>query len=314
MPDSLPACTRPTMYFIGVSTAQSSIMKLFPAWSEVLGLDAELRGYDAPLRAEDEIYRRVVDHILADDLARGALVTTHKIDLLNACRDRFDRLDAFAELCGEVSCISKENASLVGHAKDPITSTLAWRAFVPEGWFAGDAEVLCLGAGGAAVAISVALASLDDPADRPATMHVVNVPEAGFKHLEQVHGRVDTDIEFRYHAHAEPRANDALLAELPPGSVVINATGMGKDRPGSPLTDRARFPERGIVWELNYRGELEFLHQARRQRDARSLTVEDGWTYFLHGWTQVIAEVFDIDLTDEQFAALADAASELRPS
>ena len=314
MPEPLPACTRPTLYFIGVSTSQSSIMKVFPAWAEVLGLDAEIRGYDAPLQAEPAMYRRIVDHIRADDLARGALVTTHKISLLNACRDRFDRLDEFAGLCGEVSCISKGAGGLLGHAKDPITSALAWRDFVPKDHFSGGAEALCLGAGGAAVAISVALATLEVPADRPARMRFVNVPEAGFAHLEQVHARVDTDIDFRYHVHASPQQNDALLAELPPGSVVINATGMGKDRPGSPLTDDARFPREGIVWELNYRGELDFLRQARRQAEARSLVIEDGWTYFLHGWTQVIAEVFDIDLTDERFAALDAAASDLRPS
>ena len=29
---------------------------------------------------------------------------------------------------------------------------------------------------------------------------------------------------------------------------------------------------------------------------ARHLQIEDGWTYFIHGWTQVIAEVFHIDI------------------
>jgi hypothetical protein len=28
----------------------------------------------------------------------------------------------------------------------------------------------------------------------------------------------------------------------------------------------------------------------------RRLTVEDGWIYFLHGWTRVIAEVFDVNI------------------
>ena len=26
------------------------------------------------------------------------------------------------------------------------------------------------------------------------------------------------------------------------------------------------------------------------------MQVEDGWTYFIYGWTRVIAEVFDIDI------------------
>jgi hypothetical protein len=26
------------------------------------------------------------------------------------------------------------------------------------------------------------------------------------------------------------------------------------------------------------------------------LTIEDGWVYFIHGWTRVIAEVFHLDI------------------
>lgn len=54
--------------------------------------------------------------------------------------------------------------------------------------------------------------------------------------------------------------------------------------------------ERGVVWDLNYRGDLLFLDQARRQAAARQLQIEDGWTYFIYGWTRVIAEVFHVDI------------------
>jgi len=87
-----------------------------------------------------------------------------------------------------------------------------------------------------------------------------------------------------------------VLAGLKPGSLVINATGLGKDAPGSPLTYDGVFPDGGIVWELNYRGDLVFLDQAQAQRQAKRLQIEDGWSYFIHGWTQVIAEVFDVEI------------------
>ena len=32
------------------------------------------------------------------------------------------------------------------------------------------------------------------------------------------------------------------------------------------------------------------------------LQIENGWTYFIHGWTQVIAEVFHVDITGERLA------------
>ena len=102
------------------------------------------------------------------------------------------------------------------------------------------------------------------------------------------------------------------MSGLAPGSLVINATGMGKDTPGSPVTDDGRFPERGVVWELNYRGELDFLHQARAQEEVRELQVHDGWPYFIYGWTAVIEEVFDIRFTPSDIAELTEIANEVR--
>jgi shikimate dehydrogenase len=49
------------------------------------------------------------------------------------------------------------------------------------------------------------------------------------------------------------------------------------------------FPMKSVVREFNYCGELDFLHQALKQRESRKLKVEDGWFYFVHGWTQVVA-------------------------
>ena len=73
-----------------------------------------------------------------------------------------------------------------------------------------------------------------------------------------------------------PKRNDEILFGLPPGSVVINATGMGKDTPGSPLTGDALFPPNGVIWELNYRCELGFMRRSETQQAARNLTIADG--------------------------------------
>jgi shikimate 5-dehydrogenase len=309
-----PPCTRPTLYFVGVTTTRSSIMQVFPRWAGVLGIEADIRGYDAVPNAPAEAYRTIVRHLREDPLAMGALVTTHKINLLEASRDLIDELDPHALTTGEISCLSKRDGRLIGHAKDPITSAASWRAFVPRDHWDGGGEVLCLGAGGSAVAISVSVSAFERPGDRPGTIHFVNRSAPRLDHLRAVNDTLDTDIAFTYRVNADPRVNDAIMAALPPGSMVINATGMGKDSPGSPLTDDGVFPERGLAWELNYRGDLVFLEQARRQQAARSLTVEDGWIYFLHGWSAVVAEVFDLELTDELFAELDRAASSLRPS
>jgi shikimate 5-dehydrogenase len=123
---------------------------------------------------------------------------------------------------------------------------------------------------------------------------------------------METDIQFEYLSTSDPKVNDRIMEGLPPHSMVINATGMGKDTPGSPISWDGRFPLNGVAWEFNYRGELDFLHQALAQQELRSLSVEDGWVYFLHGWTQVVAQVLHIKLDELLFAELARAAEIVR--
>ena len=132
----------------------------------------------------------------------------------------------------------------------------------------------------------------------------------GNRHRE-IHEELNSGIPCEYVLAPQAADNDAVMARLSPGALVINATGLGKDAPGSPLTFAGQFPEKGIVWELNYRGDLIFLDQARAQEQARQLQIEDGWTYFIHGWTQVIAEVFDVEIptSGPQFDEIAAIAA-----
>ncbi len=111
------------MYFIGVTTGKSSIMRVFPEWMKVLGrTDVVIEGMDLKIHADPEDYRAAVAQIKYDPNSLGALVTTHKIDLYNAARDMFEYLDPFARICGEVSSISKLGGRLKGHAKDPFSA------------------------------------------------------------------------------------------------------------------------------------------------------------------------------------------------
>jgi shikimate dehydrogenase len=306
--------TVPTFYFIGVTTTKSSIMKVFPLWAKELGRpDVVIEGVDLKPHAETEAYRHSVAQIKYDPLSLGALVTTHKIDLLDAARDMFDYLDPYARICGEVSSISKRDRALEGHAKDPITSGLSLDAVLGDDYFARTGgEILCFGAGGSAVAIALHLTNKNNPGDRPRRFVVVNRSTPRLESLREMVKGLDTDIVFEYIHNQDPQRNDEIMADMPEGSVVINATGMGKDRPGSPVTDAGLFPLGSIAWELNYRGELDFMHQALAQRETRNVTVEDGWLYFLHGWTQVIAQVLHIDINTELFDRLATVAETVR--
>ena len=294
--------TEPTMYFIGVTTGQSSIMRIFPIWAKALGVQGCLKGIDIAIHAPAEDYRAAVEFIRSDPLSLGALVTTHKIDLLNACRDLFDELDPYAQQFGEISSISKRDGKLWGHAKDPISVGLALDSFLPaEHWQKyPEAQACVLGAGGSALAVCAYLAHEKHGDAVPARIQMDN--RSVGRLAEAVHLLGNSRVQMSFNLCPIPEWNDRIVEALPEGSLVINATGMGKDRPGSPLTDRCRFPMNGVIWEFNYRGSLEFMHQAEAQREERGLQIENGWTYFIHGWTQVIAEVFHIDITGERLS------------
>lgn len=304
----------PTFYFIGVTTGKSSIIKVFPLWVRELGrAEVVIQGVDLKLHDEREAYRQAVAQIKYDPLSLGGLVTTHKIDLFEAARDMFDYLDPYAQICGEVSSISKRDAALEGHAKDPISSGLSLDALLGADYFGHTGgQVLCFGAGGSTLAIALHLMNKPDPKDRPERFVVVNRSPGRLQRMQEMVGGLDTDISFEYIHNQDPQRNDEIMGDLPAGSIVINATGMGKDRPGSPITGAGLFPHNGIAWELNYRGELDFMHQALAQRETRNVTVEDGWLYFLHGWTQVIAQVLHVSLDNPLFERLAHIAAQVR--
>ena len=140
----------------------------------------------------------------------------------------------------------------------------------------------------------------------------MNRSQGRLDHAREMIEKLGTDINVNYVQNSEPSVNDQLMSELPSGSIVINATGMGKDTPGSPITWDGVFPLNGVAWEFNYRGELDFLHQALAQEESRNLTVEDGWLYFIHGWTQVIAEVLHFELNPALLQKLKETAEKVR--
>lgn len=306
----------PTMYFIGVTTTHSSIMRVFPEWAAFLGIgNCQIKGMDLKIHDTPEAYRNAVRFIKSDPLSLGALVTTHKLDLLKACRDIFDDLDDLAQVMGEISSISKVGPRLLGHAKDPITSGLALEAFLPKNhWRDGGGDVFIIGAGGSAIALSWYLMQERLGANRPSKIHVSDPAPTRLDEMRHVHTQIPSPVPAQYHHCVRAEDNDAVAAALPPGSLIVNATGLGKDAPGSPLTDNAVFPAQGIAWDFNYRGDLVFLDQARAQQAGRGLQVEDGWIYFIHGWTRVIAEVFHLDIptTGERFNELSRIAAQAR--
>lgn len=304
------------MYFIGVTTAQSSSMRIFPRWAELLGLgDAQLVGIDLVPHDEPARYRQVVEFIKNQPLALGALVTTHKLDLFAACANLLDEVEPVAAQLGEVSSLFKRDGRLCASASDPFTSGDSLNAFLAtDHWKSNGAEVCILGAGGSSLALSWHLLTQVPAGERPARIVVANRSTERLASMRAFHEGLAATTPVEYQHCPEAKDNDAVVHALAPCSLVANATGLGKDRPGSPLSDAVRFPMGGFAWDFNYRGDLRFLDQARSQREASGLHIEDGWRYFLYGWTRVIGEVFDrrIPKSGDLFEQLSAIAAESR--
>ena len=316
MTNEYKIAAKKTMYFIGVTTGKSSIMKVFPAWAEALDFDAVIRGFDFSPNDDPRHYREAVQFIKNDPNSMGALVTTHKLNLFKACRDLFEGIGPYTKILDEVSSISKSGDKLWGHAKDPITAGLSLEAIVDEGyWKRTGAELMLLGAGGSALALTLFLHNkMQEYGDVPSKIIVNNRSEKRLDEMKAVHRKISLKIPVEYNLAPAPDDNDARVKKLAAGSMIVNATGLGKDRSGSPLTDAVEFPAQGIVWEFNYRGNLIFLDQANTQKEKKNLKIEDGWIYFIHGWTRVIAEVFHIDIPTRgpMFDRLSGIAENMR--
>lgn len=99
------------------------------------------------------------------------------------------------------------------------------------------------------------------------------------------------------------------LRDAPAGSLIANATGLGKLSPGSPLSGAEAFPHDVLAWDFNYRGPLIFLRQA----EEAGLRTEDGWDYFVAGWAAALAAIGDVDLTEDVLLAMHAVSANLRP-
>lgn len=281
------------MYFLGVTTGHSSIHRIFPKWAELAGIEgAALIGIDIPVDAGPDRYRWAVETIIDDPNSAGGLVTTHKVNVFRYARELFTGFDADAEWLGEVNCIVRRPGRLEGLATDTLTAGLALSEILGGELFRGS--VLVLGAGGAAVALAVNLYHHHAPRE-------VILTDISAARLEQVRGLTPARCELV----AGAADSDRLLAAMPAESLIVNATGMGKDRPGCPVTAAAHFPEGAVAWDFNYRGELVFLDIAR----TCGVRAVDGWRYFLHGWSQVMCRVFGFELTRELFDRMVSAAA-----
>ncbi|HEY7431002.1 MAG TPA: hypothetical protein VH641_09740 [Streptosporangiaceae bacterium] len=285
--------------FVGVATASSLIHRAMPAWQPLLPTPCTVRGVDIQPGAGRAVFAALLDRIRDDESVAGAVVTSHKISLYQAGLLRFDWLDPLAVACEEVNSIRRTPAGLRGWARDPVSVGRV----VDEIWPGGTGQVICLGAGGTARALARHL-GMARPGVR---FDCADTDAAAVQRLTGLAGWPVT-------GYTGSGPWDHLVGTAPPGSLIVNATGLGKDRPGSPTTGQVRFPEGSTVWDLNYRGDLAFLRQAQRQAAPSGLRVHDGWQLFCHGWAAALTVILGMPEDGGLGGRFAAAARPLRPA
>jgi shikimate 5-dehydrogenase len=281
----------PEIRFIGVSTGGSLIHRAFPRWAAVLGLNATVRGVDLPRGSGPMEFRAAVRAIRDDRDCLGAVVTSWKSALFAAAAADFDALDSRALQCREINAVRHADGQLTGSARDPVSVGRVVDLIWPD----READLLCLGSGGTAIALA---RHLRERGQR-GRMTFLDRDQDHAEHFTAVTG---------VPAEAHQGPYDAWVRELPPGGLVVNATGSGKDGDAEPVTSQVVYPRDSVFWDLNYRGDLRTLAVARSQRVARGVVAHDGLSLFCHGWAAALTAVLglpeDPGLADAFAAAL----------
>lgn len=293
-----------TVWFLGVSTAGSLIHEAMPRWGDVLGRPLAVRGVDLALRASPRDYRLFCADLAASD-AVGAVITSHKAEMYGSASPQFGQVDATADLTGEINAIRRSGAALLGWARDPVSVGRVVDRIWPE----SGRELVCLGAGGTAIALVTHVAW------RPARPAMVTVCEIVDKQLERMRAflrRLRSDVPIQLVLGQPDTDWNESIGRASRGALVVNATGLGKDVTGAPISDQARFPSDGVIWDLNYRGDLQFLAIARHRQRVDRLGIHDGWRLFCHGWAAALTPILDLPDEPDLADRFADAISDLR--
>jgi shikimate 5-dehydrogenase len=300
------ADSRQAVWFLGVSTGASVIHRALPRWGALVGRPLRCRGVDLPLHAGPDDYMGFCDRLVAAPDAVGAVVTTHKAALYRATRARFARLDPLADETGEINAIRSNRSGLRGWARDPVSVGRVTDVI----WPGPGGDVICLGGGGTAIAL------LSHLAQRPARPASITMCETSHRQLRELHRFVKalgSDIPVRVRQGQPGQTWDAEVSNAKARALIVNATGMGKDRPGAPVSDQVRFPEQAVIWELNYRGDLRFRHLAHAQAETYGLSVHDGWSLFCHGWAAALTPILDLPEDPTLGDRFAEAVTDLSP-
>jgi shikimate dehydrogenase len=258
---------------------------------------------DVALGSPPSVFRSTLEMLRAEDSA-GGLVTSHKASVFDHCWTAFDFLEPQSVALGEIGVVYKTGDYLCGGVSDVQSGGLILRRLVVDSEIKEPFVAVVLGGGGSGLAaawnlgVSGIASSVTVVESDPVRRRVVRglVESWPSSHRVQI-------------AEGEDGIADSVICRDGGADLVINATGMGKDRSGSPVAKASVFKDGSVVWDFNYRGSLEFLSQAYSVAEDRHLTVRDGWDYFSAGWSVVMSRVAGQPWTPGTFESFRSEAS-----
>jgi shikimate dehydrogenase len=296
--------SRRFLVFLGRDAARSLAVTAFPAWMAVLKEECELVCVNMPPNMADREYVALIHELRSRPGCVGMQVTNHKVALFQAARQEFDGFSGDCTVLEEAGGIVITDNRLIGISPD---SAAFRREFGNHRELASSVEVVLLGGGGAARAVVLVASTL--PGVQKISVTEVN-PR---RRLDFSRWVSNLGPDLQVHIDVLPAdANDELVSCAGNGALIVNASGMGKDVEGSPVSSSVEFPQESTVWDLNYRGQLDFLVHARQQAEAKRLRIIDGFSLFISNWTWLLENVLRKQLNDQDRSDLWQATQLIR--
>jgi shikimate dehydrogenase len=298
--------------FLGISTGGSVARRAFEGWMRLLGADFALERVDLPAGAPAQSYRQLMDRIRSEAFA-GLTVTAHKTALFEHAGDLLDGVDEPARIASEISVIYSNAHEFRGTIIEPKSIAATLTELGGDSAMTLDtADVVVLGAGGTAVSLVMCLTEQAWPASaRPRRIHFVDTSPQRLAHVAALSNAWPPSLETRT-ILSEGEVSLADLGPLPAKSLIVNATGLGKDRPGSPISLPTSWPLGAKVWDLNYRGDLLMPQAARDAEASSAVHAYDGWNLFINGWAEGLSKIMGRSIDQTERAAMNEHARTLR--
>ena len=283
--------TKPTVYIVGTRPLPEALLDVYPKWARRFGQrSTAIEPVTAPADVDSEGYQRFIEFMRDEYNAVGAVMVSQAAPLFEHTRELFDSFDDDAAVLGEIGVALRAPGTLSALA--PAKNAAQGAYEYTFGKHSDPTEVLIMGATGPARALALALSSAEGKSG----------PRRVF--LTTLDGKSMTDMRQRVADLPEERRpvlrhiqsqleHDRLVTLLPPGSLIVNATGPTEIDTPSPVGSAALFPQDGLVWDLDAVGiSSPFLDKARQQRRERGLRLADGPVFHRFQWLTAAAAVF----------------------